>query len=168
MIRAIEPDDAGNIWLGTETGAYLVSEDGQTTIYHFTTENSVLPSNKIYDIKIKHDTGEVFFATEKGLVSFRAEAAEAKENYDSVYAFPNPVRPEYTGVITITGLEFNSLVKITDTTGNLIYQNYSQGGQMVWDGNRPDGQRVKSGVYYVWMSNSSNKDGKVAKIVVIN
>lgn len=168
VIRAIEPDDAGNIWLGTETGAYLVSEDGQTTIYHFTTENSVLPSNKIYDIKIKHDTGEVFFATEKGLVSFRAEAAEAKENYDSVYAFPNPVRPEYTGVITITGLEFNSLVKITDTTGNLIYQNYSQGGQMVWDGNRPDGQRVKSGVYYVWMSNSSNKDGKVAKIVVIN
>lgn len=168
VIRAIEPDDAGNIWLGTETGAYLVSEDGQTTHYHFTTENSVLPSNKIYDIKIKHNTGEVFFATEKGLVSFRAEAAEAQEDYNSVYAFPNPVRPEYTGVITITGLEFNSLVKITDTTGNLIYQNYSQGGQMVWDGNRPDGQRVKSGVYYVWMSNSSNKDGKVAKIVVIN
>lgn len=168
IIRAIEPDDAGNIWLGTETGAYLVSEDGQTTIYHFTTENSVLPSDKIYDIKIKHDTGEVFFATEKGLASFRAEAAEAKDDYDSVYAFPNPVRPEYTGVITITGLEFNSLVKITDTTGNLIYQNYSQGGQIVWDGNQPNGQRVKSGVYYVWMSNSSNKDGKVAKIVVIN
>lgn len=168
IIRAIEVDDAGNIWLGTETGAYLVSEDGQTTIYHFTTENSVLPSNKIYDIKIKHDTGEVFFATEKGLVSFRAEAAESKEDYNSVYAFPNPVRPEYTGVITITGLEFNSLVKITDTTGNLIYQNYSQGGQIVWDGNQPNGKRVKSGVYYVWMSNSSNKDGKVAKIVVIN
>lgn len=169
VIRAIEPDDAGNIWLGTETsGAYLVSEDGQTTIYHFTTENSVLPSDKIYDVKVKHDTGEVFFATEKGLVSFRAEAAEAQENYDNVYAFPNPVRPEYTGVITVTGLEFNSLVKITDTAGNLIYQNYSQGGQIVWDGNGPDGRRVKSGIYYVWMSNSENKDGKVAKIAVIN
>ncbi|MEG1999692.1 MAG: hypothetical protein RR015_06725, partial [Bacteroidales bacterium] len=129
---------------------------------------SLIPSDIIYDIAINQETGEVYFATDKGLASFRAEASEAKEDFNNVYAFPNPVRPDFTGVITITGLELNSLVKITDTVGNQIYQNYSKGGQIVWNGNQSNGKRVKSGVYYVWMSSSDGKEGMVAKIVFIN
>ena len=167
-IRAIRVDGANCKWIGTSSnGAYLLSEDGLETIHHFTIENSLLPSNTIYDIAINQESGEVFFATDKGLVSFRAEANEAEENYENIYAFPNPVRPEYTGEVTITGLMFNSLVKITDTVGNLIYQAYSKGGQVVWDGNAPNGQRVKSGVYYVWASSSDGKEGVVTKIVFI-
>ena len=168
IIRTIKVDGANCKWVGTfGNGAYLLSADGLETIYHFTTENSILPSNNIYDIAINQESGEVFFATDKGLVSFRAEAAEAQEDYENIYAFPNPVRPEYTGEVTITGLMFNSLVKITDTVGNLIYQAYSKGGQVVWDGNAPNGQRVKSGVYYVWASSSDGKEGVVTKIVFI-
>lgn len=169
IVRAIKVDGANCKWIGTfGNGAYLLSPDGLETIYHFTTDNSLLPSNNIYDLAINQTSGEVFFATDKGLVSFRAEAAEAQEDYDNIYAFPNPVRPEHTGVITITGLMFNSLVKITDTVGNLIYQDYSQGGQIVWDGNATNGKRVKSGVYYVWASSSDGKEGVVTKIVFIN
>lgn len=168
IIRAIKVDAANCKWLGTfGNGAYLLSADGLETIHHFTTENSLLPSNNIYDIAINQISGEVYFATDKGLASFRAEAAEAQEDYENIYAFPNPVRPEYTGEVTITGLMFNSLVKITDTVGNLIYQAYSKGGQVVWDGNAPNGQRVKSGVYYVWASSSDGKEGVVTKIVFI-
>ena len=168
-IRAIKVDGANCKWVGTYgNGAYLLSADGLETIHHFTTENSLLPSNYIYDIAINQETGEVYFATEKGLASFRAEAAEAQEEYENIYAFPNPVRPEFTGDITITGLMFNSLVKITDTVGNLIYQAYSKGGQVVWNGNSPNGQRVKSGVYYVWASSENGKEGVVAKIVFIS
>ena len=168
-IRAIKVDGANCKWIGTySNGAFLVSPDGLETIHHFTTENSLLPSNCIYDIAINQESGEVYFATDKGLASFRAEAAEEEENYDNIYAFPNPVRPEFTGEITITGLTFNSLVKITDTTGNLIYQAYSKGGQVVWDGNATNGQRVKSGVYYVWASSSDGKEGVVTKIVFIS
>lgn len=168
-IRAIKVDGANYKWVGTfGNGAYLLSPDGIETVYHFTTENSLLPSNNIYDIAINQESGEVYFATDKGLVSFRAEAAEEEENYDNIYAFPNPVRPEYTGVITVTGLMFNSLVKITDTVGNLIYQAYSKGGQIVWDGNATDGKRVKSGVYYVWATSSDGKEGVVSKIVFVN
>lgn len=168
-IRAIKVDGANYKWIGTySNGAFLVSPDGLETIHHFTTENSLLPSNCIYDIAINQESGEVYFATDKGLASFRAEAAEEEENYDNIYAFPNPVRPEFTGEITITGLMFNSLVKITDTTGNLIYQAYSKGGQVVWDGNATNGQRVKSGVYYVWASSSDGKEGVVTKIVFIS
>ena len=168
-IRAIKVDGANCNWIGTfGNGAYLLSADGLETIHNFTTENSLLPSNYIYDIGINQETGEVYFATEKGLASFRAEAAEAQEEYENIYAFPNPVRPEFTGDITITGLMFNSLVKITDTVGNLIYQAYSKGGQVVWNGNSPNGQRVKSGVYYVWASSENGNEGVVAKIVFIS
>ncbi|MEG1573473.1 MAG: hypothetical protein RR341_00140 [Bacteroidales bacterium] len=169
IIRAIAVDGANYKWIGTQgSGAYLISPDGLTTLYHFTTKNSLIPSDIIYDIAINQETGEVYFATDKGLASFRAEASEAKEDFNNVYAFPNPVRPDFTGVITITGLELNSLVKITDTVGNQIYQNYSKGGQIVWNGNQSNGKRVKSGVYYVWMSSSDGKEGMVAKIVFIN
>ncbi len=168
-IRAIKVDGANCKWIGTfGNGAFLLSEDGLETIHHFTTENSLLPSNNIYDIAINQKSGEVYFATDKGLASFRAEAAEEQENYENIYAFPNPVRPEFTGQITITGLMFNSLVKITDTVGNLIYQAYSKGGQVVWDGNATNGQRVKSGVYYVWASSTDGKEGVVTKIVFIS
>ncbi|MBR5240892.1 MAG: hypothetical protein IKW05_03035 [Muribaculaceae bacterium] len=168
-IRAIKVDGANCKWMGTfGNGAYLISADGLETIHHFTTENSMLPSNNIYDIAINQETGEVYFATDKGLASYRAEAAEAEENYENIYAFPNPVRPEFTGDITITGLMFNSLVKITDTVGNLMYQAYSKGGQVVWNGNAPNGERVKSGVYYVWASSSDGKEGVVSKIVFIS
>lgn len=168
-IRAIKVDGANCKWIGTfGNGAYLLSPDGQETIHHFTIENSLLPSNNIYDIAINQESGEVFFATDRGLVSFRAEAAEADEDYENIYAFPNPVRPEFTGEITITGLMFNSLVKITDTMGNLIHQAYSKGGQIVWNGNASNGERVKSGVYYVWASSSDGKEGVVTKIVFIS
>ncbi|MBO5720703.1 MAG: hypothetical protein J6R61_04175 [Bacteroidales bacterium] len=168
-IRAIRTDGANCKWLGTYgNGAFLLSPDGLETIQHFTMENSLLPSNNIYDIAINQENGEVYFATDKGLASFRAEATEEEESYENIYAFPNPVRPEYTGVVTITGLMFNSLVKITDTVGNLIYQAYSKGGQIVWDGNATNGQRVKSGVYYVWASSEDGKEGVVTKIVFIN
>ena len=169
IIRAIKVDAANCKWVGTfGNGAYLLSADGLETIHHFTTENSLLPSNNIYDIAINQISGEVYFATDKGLASFRAEAAEAQEDYENIYAFPNPVRPEFTGEITVTGLMMTSLVKITDTVGNLICQGYSKGGQFVWDGKAPNGERVKSGVYYVWASSSDGKEGVVSKIVFIS
>lgn len=168
VISAIAVDGANQKWIGTQgSGVYLVSEDGLETLYQFDTSNSVLPSDVIYDIKVNNITGEVFFATEGGLASFRAEATAAKDDYSSIYVFPNPVPPTHYGVITVSGLMYDSLVKITDTQGNLIYQNYSQGGQLVWNGYGTNGSRVKSGVYYVWVSNFDG-DAIVSKFVVIN
>lgn len=167
-IQTIAIDGADRKWFGTRnSGAYLISKDGQETIYHFTADNSLLPSDNIYDIAVHPETGEVFFATEGGLVSFRAEATEPKENYSDVYVFPNPVRPNYEGNITITGLQENSLVKITDTAGNLIYQNFSTGGQLVWNGLTRSGDRLHSGIYLVFASVDNGGEGVVAKFAVV-
>ncbi|MDR0348251.1 MAG: hypothetical protein LBH90_02005, partial [Tannerella sp.] len=134
QINAIVVDGGNRKWLGTSgSGVYVISPDGSETIHHFTAENSDLYSNTINSIAINHETGEVFIGTDKGLISYQSEATTGSPGYSDVYAYPNPVRPDYDGQVVITGLMMDSNVKITDLSGNIIYQGKSSGGQMVWN-----------------------------------
>ena len=169
-VTAIAIDGANRKWLGTEaSGIYLVNETGETIIENFTTKNSPLISDNISSISINDKTGDVYIGTNKGLVSYRNVATEGHDDYSDIYAYPNPVREDYTGTIVVTGLKENSFVKITDLNGNLIYQGKSLGGQIGWDGNNPDGKRVKSGIYLVLAIDEANKkEHAVTKIMVIS
>jgi hypothetical protein len=169
VITDIEVDGANRKWIATDgNGVRLVSENGREIIYSFTAENSPLLSNKVNCIAIDHATGEVYFGTSLGIVSFRAEATEAGNSFGEVYAFPNPVRPDYQGVITITGMADKSKVKITDVSGNLVYETESLGGQAIWDGKRFDGKRVQTGVYLVFCANRDASETVITKILFIN
>jgi len=169
-VTAIAVDGANRKWLGTEgSGVYLVNETGETIIEEFTVKNSPLISNNIISISINDKTGNVYIGTDKGLVSYKSVATEGYDDYSDIYAYPNPVREDYTGTIVVTGLKENSFVKITDLNGNLIYQGKSLGGQIGWDGNNPDGKRVKSGIYLVLAIDEANKkESAVTKIMVIS
>ena len=168
-VTAIAVDGGNRKWLGTETsGIWLVSESGTDIIENFTEENSPLLSNNITSISINDKNGEVFIGTDRGLASFKGIATEGSEDYSNVYAYPNPVREDYTGTIVVTGLKENSFVKITDLNGSLIYQGKSLGGQIGWDGNNSNGERVKSGIYLVLAVDENNKKESVAtKIMII-
>lgn len=167
-VTAIAVDGGNRKWLGTEgNGVFLVSEDGSETIENFTTENSPLLSDKINSIAINDLTGEVFFGTENGIISYMAGASEGKEDYSEIYAYPNPVRPEYADQVTITGLMADSNVKITDLNGNIIYQAKSLGGQLTWNCRNRNGDRVASGVYLVLATTPEAKESVVTKIMVI-
>jgi len=139
------------------------------TIHHFTTENSPLLSNSIESIAINPNTGEVFIGTSKGLVSYQSDAIEPKSSFkkEDVYAFPNPVKPDYTGVVTVTGLVQDTDVKITNVSGKLIYAGTSVGGQFTWDGKNQQGRRVPSGVYFVLAADADGKEGIATKILFI-
>lgn len=168
-IKAIAIDGANRKWIGTETsGVYLMSENGQETLEHFTMSNSPLLSNDIISIVIHPKTGEVFFGTSMGLVSYQSDAAQAADQFDQVYAYPNPVRENYNGIITITGLEAETYVKITDLNGNLIYQTISNGSIATWDGRDLSGDKVTTGIYMVIGANQDGSRGTVAKIMVIH
>lgn len=168
-IHAIVVDGDNRKWLGTKSsGVYLVSETGTEILENHTTENSLLPSNMVYDMAMNDATGELFVATELGVASYRSDVSEVAPNYDNVIAFPNPVRPDYSGWITIQGLMENSLVKITDVAGNLFCEGYSNGGTFIWDGRTASGERVKTGVYLVYASQSGGSSGVVTKIMVVN
>ncbi len=168
MVTTIAIDQANRKWIGTRrAGIFLTSPSGKETILSFNTENSPLPSNTINDIKIDHKTGRVFIATAKGLLSYRAEATNGSEYFQNVYAFPNPVRPEYQGVITITGLMNDTFVKITDVTGGLVYETKSTGGQAIWHGRNMHNERVSTGVYLIFCSNADGSETHVTKLLFI-
>ncbi|HAN18297.1 MAG: hypothetical protein A2X13_04645 [Bacteroidetes bacterium GWC2_33_15] len=168
VITAIAVDGANRKWIGTNSsGVYLISEDGTEEQNHFTEENSPLLSNRIFDIGIDHESGEVFFATEKGLISYRGTATMGNDEFSDVYAYPNPVRENYIGDITIRGLVSDVNVKITDISGNLVYETTAEGGQATWNGKNFSGQKVSTGVYLVFCTNNDGSKTHVTKLLVI-
>ncbi|HNW69980.1 MAG TPA: two-component regulator propeller domain-containing protein [Bacteroidales bacterium] len=168
-VSAIAVDGANKKWFGTEkAGVFLMSEDGQEEIFHFTEENSPLLSNTITSIAIDDKTGVVYFGTSNGIVSFRAYATKGGETFSNVYAYPNPVRENFTGMIGIKGLVKDATVKITDISGTLVYETKSEGGQAVWNGKNFNGESAKSGVYFVFCSSEDGTEKLVTKIMVIN
>lgn len=168
-ITSIEVDGGNRKWIGTTgSGVYVFSADGQELIHHFTFENSPLYSNYINDIAIDQQSGEVFFSTEEGLLSYRGEATEGGVTFKDVYAFPNPVSPSYQGPITIKGLMKDSDVRITDLAGNIVFATKSVGGQAIWYGTNLDGQKVKTGIYLVYLVGPEARKKEVTKILFIN
>jgi ligand-binding sensor domain-containing protein len=168
IITDIVVDGANNKWIGTSgSGIFYISSDGQKTYNIFTKENSPLPNNTIIDIDIDPNTGEVFIATEGGMVSYRGSATKGTENLENVYAFPNPVRPEYSGQVSISGLMDKCNVKITDIEGNLVHEAISEGGTIQWDTTAFGKYKVASGVYIVLVSSDDGVQTKTKKIMII-
>jgi ligand-binding sensor domain-containing protein len=167
-VTAIAVDGANNKWFGTKNaGVFYMSADGTEQIYHFTEENSALLDNHVMSICIDHKSGEVFFGTESGIVSFRGSATRGSENHNDIHVFPNPVRQNYDGYITVSGLVEDAFVKITDVAGNLVHETQALGGQAVWNGYNINGEKVATGVYLVFSTNNDGTETEVTKIMFI-
>lgn len=169
-ISSIAIDGGNRKWIGTlNNGVYLISADNMTQIHHFTTSNSKLLSNAVLSIAINPTSGEVFFATDKGLCSYVSDATapNTEMTTDNVRAYPNPVEPGYSGPITISGLSLDADVKILTTNGVVVNQGRSNGGTYVWDGCDQKGRRVASGIYMVATATSKGEKGTVCKIAIV-
>lgn len=175
FVQAIAVDGANRKWIGTTNGVYLVSPNGEDLIQRFTEDNSPLLDNNVTSIEVNQKTGEVFFGTDKGIVSYQSDAIEGTVvNRKNIEVFPNPIRPEYQGKVTIKGLARDATVKITDIKGRLVYETNANGGEAVWDNRDYNGRRVNSGVYLVFSTANSryvglgDPDSAVARIVVVS
>lgn len=168
FITDIVVDGANNKWIGTvDSGIFMVSPNGQETLYHFTSGNSPLPSNTINDIDINGTTGEVFIATNKGMVSFKGISTKPSEDLNNVIVYPNPVRPEFEGTVKVSGLLNKCNVKITDIEGNLVHETISEGGTIEWDTKAFGKYKVASGVYMIFISAQDGVETKVKKVMII-
>jgi ligand-binding sensor domain-containing protein len=168
IVQSIAVDGANRKWIGTKNGVWLISASGEKIIYRFSETNSELLSNDVRQIAIDAKLGIVYFATTKGICAFRSTATEASENEMKAKVFPNPVPPNFEGLIGISNLPNNAIVKIVDVNGRLIYQTKANGGQAVWDTKNYKGIKAHSGVYLVLATNEENNEKQVAKIVLIN
>lgn len=170
-VTAIAIDGANRKWLGTaNAGVFLMSDDGTEEILHFTTDNSPLFSNEINCLGIDHLSGEVFIGTNKGMITYKGTATWGTPEFEpeTVYAYPNPVEPDYEGVIAVKGLVRDADVKITDASGKVVFATTANGGQAIWDGKNMSGERAHSGVYLVFASNEDGNETFVTKILFIN
>lgn len=168
QITCMTIDGGNRKWFGTiSSGVFLINSSGTEQILHFDADNSPLPSSKINSISIDPSTGEVYIATNMGLVSYKGTSTQGDQTYQNVYAYPNPVRHDYSGIIYIKGLVEDSNVKITDIAGNIVYETTSNGGMATWNGNNFDGNRVATGIYLIFCQSSDGKESFVSKLLFI-
>ncbi|MBC7425458.1 MAG: T9SS type A sorting domain-containing protein, partial [Bacteroidia bacterium] len=168
IINCITIDGGDRRWVGTNNGAYLIDNDGQTVLKHYTKDNSPLLSDQIYTIGIIEETGEVFFGTSRGIVSYQGNATKSSKNFNNLKIFPNPVKENFDGDVSISGLMNNSLVKITDINGNLIFETGSNGGTATWNCRKFNGERPATGVYLVFVINEDGSETSMGKILFIH
>lgn len=170
QVNCIAVDGANRKWIGTnESGLFLVSPDGSKILKQFTSENSYLTTNTIYNVCCNPNSNSVYIYTSTAFLEYFSDTTPGANDYSDVYVYPNPVRPEFTGLVTINGLMDNSLVKIADASGNVVKQLRSSGGMATWDCCGDNGERVKTGVYYVLASQkeSGSASAAVAKFLVV-
>lgn len=168
QVTSIAIDGGNRKWMGTGRGVWLFNPTGEVLIHHFTTANSPLLSDNILDIEINAQTGEVFFATDKGLVSFRGDATEGAAMFQQVKIFPNPVTSAFMGTVAISGLATDAVVKITDISGKMVWQSQAQGGTASWNVQDYHGKRASTGVYLVFASTPDGSESAVGKIAVVD
>jgi hypothetical protein len=167
-ITAIAVDGANRKWLGTSgSGLYLLSPDGTKQIYNFNEKNSPLLSNSIVSLAIDNKSGDIWIGTSRGVQSYRGNATEGREKFSKVLTFPNPVRQDFGGNVTITGLMADTQIRITDISGNLVFETVSDGGQATWDLKTYNGRRVATGVYLVFCASRDGSQSAVTKMLVI-
>jgi hypothetical protein len=161
-------DGANRKWIGTNaSGLFLVSADGQQVLKNFNATNSVLGTNQIYQVCCDPNSNSVFVTTPLGVAEYKSDATPGQENFSNIYAYPNPVRPDYGGPINITGLMENSLVKIADPSGSVICSLKSTGGMVSWDGCNYNGDLVPTGVYSILASPAEGSGKGAATRVLI-
>lgn len=166
-VQCIEVDGGNRKWMGTNNGLWLFNDDATEVELYFDSKNAPIPSSNIMDIEINTITGEVFFATELGTVSYRGDATEGVEKHKEITIFPNPVKPGFTGFVGIQGLTPDAEIKITDIYGTLVYQCKATGGMAVWNIKDYNGTRAQTGVYLIFSSNPEGTDGIVGRIAVV-
>jgi ligand-binding sensor domain-containing protein len=169
VINDIAVDGANRKWIATQgAGVILVSEDGREVIHRFRAGETPLFSDNVLCVALDPSTGEVYFGTDLGIVSYRGNATEATDSFGDVYVFPNPVRETHDGPVTVAGLARDSDVIITDVAGNLVYRTQAQGGTATWNGRRYDGRRPATGVYLVFCTNEDGSEAMVTKFLYIH
>lgn len=166
-ITAMEVDGGNRKWIGTNQGVWLFNPTGESLVHHFTAENSPLLSNIIHDIAVNHHTGEVFFATDKGIASYQGDAVSGEQGFENLKIFPNPVRPGFSGTVGISGLATDAIVRITDISGKLIWQTQANGGMATWNVRDYNGKRAATGIYLIFAASQDGTESMAGKIAVI-
>ena len=167
IVTVVAVDGANRKWLGTSNGLFRFGTDGSELFERFTSENSPLPANSVLDVAIEPNSGAVFVLTSQGIVSYGGVANEPENSLSKISIFPNPVRPEFEGLLAIKGLTENAVVKITDMSGRLVYETRSQGGTAAWNLLNYQGRRAETGIYLILVADEQGNESLAGKVAIV-
>ena len=167
-INSIAIDSGNRKWIASNNGAWLINSSNDSLLLNFNSKNSPIPSNKILDIAIDHGSGEVFFLSDKGLISYMSDAVTSKRDYSEIKIFPNPVSLKNHNVVSFYNLKDNSKIKIMTLSGDLINSFHSYGGGGSWNLLDLNRNIVSPGIYLILLSTADKKDSFVQKILITN
>ncbi len=167
-VTAMAVNDANQKWIGSRgQGLWLLNEEGSRIEKRFTTENSDLISDNIESIAINNVTGQVFIATDLGLVSYQDVPQSPVNNMDKLKVFPNPFEYARHSQIVIEGLSESTQIKVLGVDGVVVNELEATGGRVSWNGRDYNGNQLGSGVYYVVAYESSGRERGVGKVVIV-
>lgn len=170
FVNDIAVDAADRKWIASTTGAWLIDPDGTTVIEHFTAENSPLFSDEVVAVAVNNLDGKVYFATDRGLLSYQEDPVEPAASSDDLFIYPNPVHANADGSlppIFVEGLVAETDVRVTTADGTLIAKMDGRGGRVRWDGRDLNGEYVPSGVYLVIGLGLNGEGAGVGKVAVV-
>jgi hypothetical protein len=167
LVSAVMTDGGNRVWFGTNRGLWVFNENTSEQVALFNESNSPIPSDNVLNLTYNPINGEVFITTDKGMVSFRSASSFGRRAHRDVTIFPNPVRPNYSGLVGIKGLAKNVSVKVTDINGNLVKEIEANGGTASWNLQDLTNANVVTGVYFLFSSSSDGTETFVGKIAVI-
>ncbi len=167
-VSAMAVNDANQKWIGSvNQGLWLLNEEGSRIEKRFTTENSDLISDNILSISIDNETGQVFVATDLGLVSFQDIPKAPVNEMGKLKVFPNPFQYSKHSQIVIEGLSNSTRIKIIGVDGMVVNELEARGGRISWDGYDYNGNKLGTGVYFVVAYESSGRETGVGKVVIV-
>lgn len=171
QVNAIISDGSGQKWFGTYGGGLICTgSDGRNIKKIYTADDSDIPSSSIYDLCYNPDSNSIMVSTEKGLAELFLSGNSDMEGESGVRVYPNPVRLDYYGYVTVDGLPDGAMVKIVNTAGNIIKEcGQADGGSVQWDITDHNNKRAPGGVYFVISTNGPDGDkfSKVSKLAVV-
>ncbi len=167
-VASIAVNSANQKWIGSRNqGVWLLNEDGSAILKRFTRENSPLLSNNIQDITIDNSSGEVFFSTDLGLISYTDIAKEPVSEMVELKVYPNPFVYQKHSQITIENLSDQTKIRVLGADGSVFVELESRGGRTTWDGKTNDGRMLSSGVYFIIAIDDSSNEKGIGKVVII-
>ncbi|ERM83531.1 hypothetical protein P872_00200 [Rhodonellum psychrophilum GCM71 = DSM 17998] len=155
-------------WFGTSSnGLWHFNEFGNGLLAHFTRDNSPLPSNTIRNLTLDPLTGALLMVVPNGALSFRGGSMKAFESLEALKIYPNPVRPDFVGYLSIEGLTDFAFIKISNASGRVVYSAQVRGGKTTWNLRNGEGGKLSPGVYLVYTRDEGGSESVSGKFVVL-
>lgn len=160
-VSKIRADIQGNKWILTSDGGVRVYQRNGTFYnsgYGYTMANSPLLSDIVFDIDFDDERGIAYILTSNGLNALETPWTSEVNTTDNLIIYPQPYNPQTDPWLIIDGIPDQSEMIISTLNGrNLmkIDSEYSghMGKQIQWDGRLRSGDKIRPGVYYIFIYN---------------